>query len=334
MKFNQINKVILFGGGPLLVELAEWLRDEGIEVNIYTARRHEIVSHDDQGTTMADKLKAKHFSYVVTEDINTETALLEKINENTLGIGMGEAWSFNKTIIDRFNGMLLDYMGIPHPRYRGGAHYTWMILRGDKETGCNLQIINEDMVQGKFDSGDIVKSKRYRLPEQVRVPLDYYEEACKQDLSFLQEFFYEIKEGKEFVLSSPDEARSLFLPRLNTNEQGWIDWSWDGISLERFICAFDEPYAGASTYLNNQRVYMKTAQLDSSEPPFHPFQSGLVTRVTEQEGVVIATQSGHLQVKTILDESGNDIKSHIQIGERFITSAEKLLDALAYKPLY
>jgi hypothetical protein len=332
MKFNKINKIILFGGAPLLVAAAQWIKTSGISLVIYTSPRHAAESLDETGVTLQQKLEALSLPYTVTDDINSEMNLFDEITPHTLGIGLGEAWSFSREIIQRFAGRLLDFMGIPHPRYRGGAHYTWMILRNDKQGGCNLQVINTDMIQGVFDSGDIVKSSLYHFPVTARIPLDYFKAAVANEVAFIQEFLNEVQAGKEFILQAPDETKSLYLPRLNTLQQAWIDWSWTGEEIERFICAFDEPYAGASTIINNVRVHLKGAILDTTEAPFHPFQSGLITRMTVEEGVVIATRSGHLKVKTVLDQQGN--VPQLALGERFYTTAEKIQESLQYKAHY
>lgn len=334
MKFNQINKIILFGGAPLLVATAKWLQSSPLTVKVYTSPRHAVEPLDETGRTLQQALDQLAISYVITEDINTEPSLLQEITAETLGIGMGEAWSFSATIIQRFGGRLLDFMGIPHPRYRGGAHYTWMILRNDKTGGCNLQVINTDMVQGVFDSGEMVKSSTYEFPATVRTPLDYFNAAVQHEVAFIQEFLTEISAGKTFSLVPPDEARSLYLPRLNTLQQAWIDWSWSGEELERFICAFDEPYAGASTLLNNVRVHLKGATLDQTEAPFHPFQAGLITRITATEGIVLATRSGHLKVRQVYTQDGQLLNAKLTLGERFFTPPEKITYAMQYRAHY
>ena len=164
MKFNNINKVILFGGSPTLVGIAESLTTDNIQTIVYTSSRHAAEVLNTSGKTLRDMLEELSLSPIITEDISKEASLFDQITPNTLGLGIGEAWSFSAAIIERFNGRLLDFMGIPLPRYRGGAHYTWMILREDRQSGCNLQIINEEMVQGCFDSGEIVKARKYIFP--------------------------------------------------------------------------------------------------------------------------------------------------------------------------
>ncbi|MCP3932287.1 MAG: GNAT family N-acetyltransferase [Bacteroidetes bacterium] len=334
MKFPNFQKVILFGGSLTLIGLAEWLIKEGISIRIYTSARHALEPLDSKGTTLAQKLDNLKLSYIETEDINTEPGLIDEITNTTIGIGIGEAWSFSERIIEAFDGRLLDYMGIPLPRYRGGAHYTWMILQNDRKSGCNLQEINTEMIQGVFDSGKIVKTNSFEFPETAKVPADYFNTEVKQAIAFIKEFLVEVKNGNEFTLNEIDESKSLYLPRLNTMKQGWIDWSWEGFEIEQFIRAFDEPYKGASTRVNGKRIFLKNVILDNFEEVFHPFQSGLVTRVSVKDGVFVATTSGLLCIKNICDENGESVLVSIKPGMRLYTPAEDIDNALTFEANY
>ena len=138
---GNIKKVILFGGSPTIVGISKWLISQKIELLVFTSPRHakEVLAKDNQ--TLSKLLKKINVNYVITEDINKEKELLSHINDETLGIGIGEAWSFNQKIINKFSGKLIDFMGIPLPRYRGGAHYTWMIMKREKKNGTQKKKI-------------------------------------------------------------------------------------------------------------------------------------------------------------------------------------------------
>lgn len=331
LKSEKINKVILFGGSQLLFELVKQLMKEILSIQVYTSPRHyeEVVTKD--GKTLEEVLKDNCITVTVTDDINKERSLYN-IDKHTLGIGLGEAWSFNQGIIDCFDGRLLDFMGIPLPRYRGGAHYTWAILKGDRNWSCNLQVINTDMIQGVFDSGEIVDSGQYIFDDTCRIPQDYFDFAIKKEVEFIVNFIKQLNNGKEFELKEIDESKSMHFPRLNTVKQAWIDWSWSGEDIERFVCAFDSPYKGAGTYLDGVPVRLKSAALDKKEA-FHPYQSGLVIQVLNRE-IIIATSSGELVVKEVYDESGNLINNSIKLGMRFFTPSAQLEFSKEFKAEY
>ena len=205
MRYDPIDNIILFGGSLTIVGLADWLKNESIEVKIYTSKRHSV-ERLTQEKNLEELINEIGVPYVITEDINIEDSLINEITPNTVGIGIGEAWSFNSEIIDAFKGKLLDFMGIPLPRYRGGAHYTWMILANEKNNGMRLQVINEDMVQGVFDSGEIVDSIDYQMKKTDVKPSNYFAREVTESIDFIKSFLVEAREGKDFELKIIDES--------------------------------------------------------------------------------------------------------------------------------
>lgn len=331
MKFNDVNQIILFGGSPLILEVAKYLKSIDMIYMVYTSPRQANEIIDQYKNSLRIKLLENKINFIETEDINKERRLLKSITTNTLGLGLGEAWPFSRKIIELFSGRLMDFMGIPHPKYRGGAHYSWMILNNNFEGGCNIQIVNEFMIQGKFDNGEIIKSKKYKFPKNTRIPIDFFNAAIPIEIKFIKEFINEIKRNKFFSLKKIKENESLFFPRQNTLINGWINWGWDGIQIEKFIRAFDEPYKGASTLISGKRVHLKTCSLKRTIR-YHPYLSGLVLRISQHEGYVIATSSGNLLVKNITDSSG--VKINISVGDRLFTPLKKLEESLTSRIFY
>jgi methionyl-tRNA formyltransferase len=328
----RVKRVILFGGSVLLARAADMLSEAGLEVLIYTSPRHAAEPIKPNGKSLAQVLSERRQNFTVCEDINSERVLPKLVTKNTLGIGMGQAWQFKMKLIELFGGRLLDFMGIPHPRYRGGAHYTWMIMRNDRRMGCHLQVINENTVQGEHDSGGLVFSHCYSLKPDTKTPDQYFEQASERECKFLMRFITLINNGNLFNIKTIDEDRSLYLPRLSTIENGWIDWRWSGVDIERFICAFDFPYVGASTMLGKRRIHLHECKLLNDEAPFHPYQAGLITRIEHGGAVVVATTSGHLRIKRITCASAR--APDVRIGSRFITPESQLRRALDFRPLY
>ena len=67
----------------------------------------------------------------------------------------------------------------------------------------------------------------------------------------------------------------MYWPRLNTDAHGYINWSNDVEDIEKFICAFDDPYKGAITYFNDNKIRVKKVFLMKTDGIFHPFQNGI-----------------------------------------------------------
>lgn len=329
--FGKIERIIILGGSRITAALLRELAGKEIEVLLYTSSRHYNEVVDDDGNTLKQVASLTGISSVVSENINTDESIGNNVTDKTLGLAIGAAWMFEPKTAALFNGRLLDFMGIALPQYRGGAHYTWQILVGNKTGACNLQIIHGG--EHTFHKGEIIKRRDYFFPASARNPKDYFDAAIKEELDFLNIFFNEIFEGKEFSTSTLQESFSSYYPFLNTLKHGWIDWSWNVNELDRFICAFDDPYVGASTYLGETRVFLKGCQTEPSEPDFHPFHAGLIYR-RSASGVNIAARGGALLVRQILTKEGTNITKKIAEGQRLTTPRAELESAMAFDAIY
>ncbi|MDZ4838620.1 MAG: hypothetical protein SGJ04_01305 [Bacteroidota bacterium] len=332
MKFNKLKHLLLFGGGNTLLQTAISCKKNNLDIAVFTSSRHadEIILAE---LSLAQHCENENLPIFITDDINVCEELNTYDLSNSLGIGFGEAWSFNKDLIEKFQGKLFDLMGIRLPRYRGGAHYTWQILRQNKIGACFLQEINEFMIQGEFDNGEILKSKQYFFPKSVRIPKDYFDAAQEQEITYIQEFIDELTQGKEFIKHDLPEHFSMYFPRLHTINQGLINWNWDTKDIEHFICAFDEPYAGASTQLNGEKVHLKSVSSDNEDGPFHPFQFGLIYKIFNGSAF-IATKSGAIIVDQILNQYKENIILNLKHGMRLFTPNDWLENAMLYSPNY
>lgn len=334
MSFGEIESIILFGGSPLLAEFAKFLKEnKKYSVTCFSCKRqlNEVVTKD--GKMLKQVLKEGEISFYSSEDICVDKRLMTLIRPKTLGLGFGEPWSFNRKIIDKFQGKLIDFMGIRLPQYRGGAHYSWQIMRKNRIGCCNLQLINEDMVQGVHDSGEIVKSKEYFFPPSARIPQDYFDVAVKLELLFLKDFLKELEQGVEFELTKLQENFTIYFPRLYTLKQGYINWNWKTEDIVTFICAFDDPYKGASTFIDNKRVFLKDSYAEFNDGPFHPFQSGLIYK-KNQVAIFVATINGTVTVKKIMDEKGKNLIKTVKVGKRLYTPIKLTEESMQYDAIY
>ncbi|MFY9270847.1 MAG: hypothetical protein WAO55_13980 [Candidatus Manganitrophaceae bacterium] len=334
IRIGPIDRLVLFGGGPLMVAFAKKAIQRGIKTTLFAVKRHlEEALEGGAGPTLRTVLEKEKIPFFHSDDINRAPELRSAVSSATIGIGLGEAYTFSKETIALFQGKLFDFMTIRLPQYRGGAHFTWQILRKNR-IGCwNIQVINEEMIPGVYDSGEILKSREYLLPPSAKIPNDYYDAAHEEGFTLFSEFLDEVQAGKEFGLAKLQENFSSYFPRLHTLRHGLINWSWKSEEIETMICAFDDPYPGASTFLNGKRVFLKRCQADDSEGRFHPFMSGLVYRIAGRS-VFVATCDGTLVVRKVSDEMGADLIPKLKVGQRFFTPIKVLEEAMLYSAEY
>ena len=111
---------------------------------------------------------------------------------------------------------------------------------------------------------------------------------------------------------------------------GWINWyTWNTDEIIRFISAFDDPYDGASSMIDNNRIYIKNAKL-VKKSKFHPFQNGLICKINNKTYNVI-TINGIIKIEIIFEKKS---RQFIKLGDRIYTPIQKLEDALQSKPNY
>ena len=135
------------------------------------------------------------------------------------------------------------------------------------------------------------------------------------------------------MLSSQQEWFSLYWPRLCTDVHGYVDWAWTLKQVEQFIAAFDAPYKGVVTFLNQEKVRLKKGYSIVSDGTFHPFQVGIIYKI-RGDCVFVAMEQGSLVIQDIRDEDGDDIISNLKVGDRFFTPSRYLEKAKESRAVY
>ena len=326
MNFGKINKIILFGGGQIIVRFASILDKYELESLIITSNRHakEITG----GTsTFEELLRKDNRRFIITSDIN-ESKVITEITNETLGISSGAAWLFNAEFINLFEGRLLNAHGSRLPHDRGAGGFSWRIMRRESLGAILLHKIDPGV-----DTGEIIKYEEYVFPGACRKPIDYQRYNVQKYIEFLEEFIKEILSGKDFNLIPQQESFSIYFPRLSTDAHGFIDWSWTAEEIESFVCAFDSPYKGASTFIDGTRVRLKDCQLTKSDGTFHPFQFGIIYRITEY-GLFVAAKGGSLIIGRVENEEGKSILERMRLGDRFYTPVDNIEKAKTFRAVY
>jgi hypothetical protein len=319
---GPIRRLLLLGGGNLLLRLAEQSRSDGLAVDVLTSPRHaeEIVSG---GRRLGDALPAWGIQpSVIAEFDSPQTARLIGNMSGTFALSIGAAWIFRKDTIDGwFGDKLFNLHGARLPQNRGGGGYSWQILMGNRFGFCQVH-----QVDGGLDSGPILLGEEFIFPHSCRVPDDYATYAVECNLRFLAELLDTLRQSTRiFALQPQPEYLSTYWPRLHTPTQAWVDWRWTATFLERFVCAFDDPYSGAQTTWQSRTVRLKRAFANFEDGLFHPFQADLVYR-NNGRWLCIACDGGSLVVEDVRDEAGEDLRPCVRPGDTLATPPEKLLE--------
>ena len=329
MVFTKINNYILFGGGDLLLKIVQLLKDKNYPVLVVTSDRHfneKLLLNGEK--SFGEFLIFKSINYLISKDISKDDSVKKNITKNTMGLSFGAAWIFKEKFINLFEGKLLNLHGSRLPLDRGGGGFSWRIMRGDKLGNALIHQISTGI-----DTGDIIYSETYIFPEQCKIPIDFYKISIEKYFLFMKDFILKIENKSTFNLIGQPEYLIMYWPRLNTEKHGYINWAKSVEDLESFICAFDDPYKGAMTYFNDQKVRVKKVSSTKIDGSFHSFQSGIIYRIVN-DLLYVSANSGTLIIKEILNEQDKNIIFELRVGDRFYTQQAKLDKALRSRVIY
>ncbi len=326
--FGPIEDIVLLGGGEFLRTLCQWAKSEGAPIKVVTSPRH--ADENLRGIRLIDFLVKENINHLVVDDIsNASVKEFVGSSENTFFLSLSAAWIFKPSVIsDFFNNRLFNLHGTRLPQNRGGGGFSWQVLNGNRFGFCVLHRID-----GGVDTGDIICFDEFLYPSTCRKPIDYEKIYREKNLDFVLGFIEKYR-CDNFPLNPirQSEYFSSYWPRLNTDINGWIDWSMEVSELDRFICAFDDPYSGAQTLLNGSTVRLKGAAINRQDGIFHSYQSGLVYR-KGMNWLCVCAKDCSIIIEEVYDDDGNDIFDKVRVGDRFVTPIEKI-ESSKFRPIY
>jgi methionyl-tRNA formyltransferase len=307
-----MNKFIhLLGHNDIIINLSKTLISENIAFMVYS--NQPITSLNSNFTQVDDLLSLKQ---ILLKDIS-----------NSLFISAGAPWIMDKEFLEAFepNG-IFNIHGTALPTDRGGTVISWLIMNR-KRLGNSIihKMVN------KPDAGPILLSEEFIYPIECHYPQDYLLHYNQQQEKLVTKLCLIWAKQEIDLLKTSEQPHylSTYWPRLKTNLNAWINWSWTGNDIELFVRAFDEPYMGALTTWRGKQVHLKKCFFQH-DAHFHPFQFGLVCRVRKTDEVhylAIAVEGGTLYCEDCKDENGNSLMNNIKEGDRFQTTDSKLFEA-------
>ncbi len=304
---------------------------EIIQINKKLKLSTIVITSIDQSKLMNKKLiYYKIFNSIDEKCINF---LKKKINfKKTLFIGIGPRYIFKAKTIRKFEDNFINLHNSRLPLDAGGGAGSWTIMREDRISNMCIH-----MMTGDIDGGQIISNELSLYPKTCILPSDLKKYNSQSTIKFYEKFMNKLIKKGEFELKPQIQYLSRYNPRLNTEISGFIDWSLNSYDLINFINAFEDPYKGASTYLNNGnfgKLYLKKVQLHGGDTPNHPYMSGIVSR-HDTGWIVVCTKSKHmLLIEEVINEKGKNIISEIKVGDRFFTPFEKLNSAKSKRIYY
>ncbi|PCH97326.1 MAG: hypothetical protein COB83_02280 [Gammaproteobacteria bacterium] len=340
VNFAKLKNIVLIGGGDLMVASAKTLKALNFNISVIAAKRHINEQLILSNETLAHACQRLAISSGALDDINqlNEQTLAKKIPNSAMAICFGPAWVFSEQVIQQFHYGMFNINAIPIPHYLGGAHYTWQLLNNNREGGCFFQ-----QITNQLDQGGVFAKYQFTISKQASTPDDYFVENVKQGSLFINKLAKMFIDGDDFspTAYAPLNEDRIYLPRLRTDKQAYINWQWSAAEIVNFCQGFDDPYIGAASLVNEKLVRFKKMKLltltDSNNneiAAMHPFCAGIIIRKTIRKNnthLVVAAINGFIELGTVVNEQGQCIKDKFKEGMRLHTPQTMLDDAMTYQ---
>lgn len=324
-RFNikKLNNILFFGESPYLQKLIEINKKYGIKSHVITSKSQS-------------KSISKNIKYIIFNNLDKKFENFIKKNfnsNNTLFISLGARYIFKKYLINEiFKQNLINFHDSRLPYDAGGGDFTWKILREDR---IDNQLVH--LIDSGIDSGPILDSVASIVPSYCKTPKDYEKYKSIKFVEFYNQFIKKLVLSKSFKLQYQPKNIGRYNPRLNTKINGFINWDMESYEIYNFINAFDDPFPGASTFLNSGkfgRLYVKNVHLHGGDTSNHPYMSGIVSR-HDGNWIVVSTRNKHmLLIESVLDKKGKNIINKIKVGDRFYTPSKYLDKSKSKRIIY
>jgi methionyl-tRNA formyltransferase len=219
--------------------------------------------------------------------------LIKIIKENKIRAAISANWKYTipKSFLDLFECGILNFHLGNLPDYKGNATVNWTIINGEDHINGNIHKMDPVL-----DAGDVISRKSIPISEDVYIA-DILKKA-EQDVPFLYE------EALRKVLLKPDAFEikgSLHglrcFPRLPEDSQ--VNWRESARNISRLVRASSEPYSGAYSFLNGEKIIIwKAAVLDYREK-FLAIPGHVVGIQKESKTIHVACGEGILEIREI-----------------------------------
>lgn len=195
-------------------------------------------------------------------------------------------------IISHSNILTFNIHGSLLPKYRGRTPHVWAIINGETKAGVTAHVIDAGC-----DTGKII--------HQIEIPINTDDTGVTMLEKYAQEYYPLVKKvlndvfTNQLKLTEQNEEDATYFGK-RTAEDGQIDWNWNKENIRNWVRAQANPYPGAFTFYENQKVIIdKISMTDiiTSE------KQGNGEIICIHPNVVIKTKNGAVQLDTIRAKS-------------------------------
>ena len=285
------NHIIAIGRSRYLYEGIKYLVSRGFSFKaIVTEEAYEEydIKHGDF-ETLASSIGARFF---MIRSLNHEE-LLGIIKEYGIKAAISVNWKYTipKSFLDLFECGILNFHLGNLPDYKGNATVNWSIINGEKEIFGNIHKMDPEL-----DAGDVVARKSIPITEQTYIS-EVLHQASKDVPLLYEEALLKVTKNPASFLVKGSLSGLRCYPRLPEDSQ--VNWNEPAQNISRLVRASAEPYPGAFSFLNREKIVIWRAAVADYKEKFLAVP-GHVIGIRKDTGFIqVACGHGILEIQEI-----------------------------------
>lgn len=196
------------------------------------------------------------------------------------------------------------------PKYRGRAPVNWAIINGEKVTGNTMITLEPEA-----DTGDIVAQRAISITDEDDCNT-VYQKVGQTEVEMLDEILPIIRRGV-LPRRKQDDRQATVMPKRRA-EDGLIDWNRSTREIYNWVRALTDPYPGAFSFLNGERIWIWAARTDGGPILNQSHRPGEVI-LDSQGWPWVSTADGWIRVVSAQREGGPKLSGQAA-GTTFLTA--------------
>lgn len=199
------------------------------------------------------------------------------------------------------------------PKYRGRAPVNWAIINGETMTGNTMITLEPEA-----DTGDIVAQRAIPITDEDDCNT-IYRKVGQTEVEMLEEVLPMIQRGV-LPRTEQDDSLATVMPKRRP-EDGVIDWNRSTRDVHNWVRALTEPYPGAFSFVNGERVWIWKTNVDS--PTGHRSSRPGEVALDADGWPRVSTADGWIRMVIVQKENGPKVTGQVA-GQTFLPAGATL----------
>lgn len=288
---SATNHIIAIGRSRYLYEAIRHLVKKGFSVKaIVTEEAYEEydIKHQDF-ELLATEIGARFF---MIKSLNNEE-LIGIVKENKIRSAISVNWKYTipKSFLDLFECGILNFHLGNLPDYKGNATVNWSIINGENKIYGNIHKMDPVL-----DAGDVVTRKAIPITERTYIS-DILKAAVRDSPLLYEKALKKVfKNPGAFEIKGSLHGLRCY-PRLPEDSQ--VNWHESAKAISRLVRASAEPYNGAYSFLNGEKVIIWKAMVFNYRERFLAVPGHVIEIQKDSKTILVACGKGILKIQEV-----------------------------------